>query len=69
MVHALGQESLCRDSQTADVVAFDSEPATQAMMAKRLTYAIGERWVPDFGYGSDNPISVLQLVHASSAAL
>ncbi|OLP82612.1 Two pore potassium channel c [Symbiodinium microadriaticum] len=41
-------ESLCRDSQTADVVAFDSE------------------WVPDFGYGSDNPISVLQLAFPSS---
>ncbi|CAE7522644.1 Wrn [Symbiodinium natans] len=41
-------ESLCRDSQMADVVAFDSE------------------WVPDFGYGSDNPISVLQLAFPSS---
>ena len=24
-----------------------------------------ERWVPDFGYGSDNPISVLQLADSS----
>eukprot|EP00913_Durusdinium_trenchii_P003324 g3078.t1 len=40
--------SLCRDSQTADVVAFDAE------------------WVPDFGYGSDNPISVLQLAFPAS---
>jgi len=41
-------ESLCRDAQTADVVAFDAE------------------WVPDFGYGSDNPISVLQLAFPTS---
>jgi len=40
--------SLCRDSRTADVVAFDAE------------------WVPDFGYGSDNPISVLQLAFPAS---
>eukprot|EP00440_Ansanella_granifera_P065985 gb/GFBE01071567.1/.p1 GENE.gb/GFBE01071567.1/~~gb/GFBE01071567.1/.p1 ORF type:complete len:294 (+),score=67.82 gb/GFBE01071567.1/:1-882(+) len=40
--------SLCRDSTTADVVAFDAE------------------WVPDFGYGSDNPISVLQLAFPTS---
>eukprot|EP00438_Fugacium_kawagutii_P024717 Skav235557 [mRNA] locus=scaffold3067:322435:336497:- [translate_table: standard] len=40
--------SLCSDSRTADVVAFDAE------------------WVPDFGYGSDNPISVLQLAFPAS---
>lgn len=91
------EASLCRDSQTADVVAFDAEPQPEGAHYRsaskkcalsflqvgpprwiavfpfgfpfwmgRVTQITASessesRWVPDFGYGSDNPISVLQL--------
>ena len=31
---------------------------------RSVSYSATRRWVPDFGYGSDNPISVLQLARA-----
>jgi hypothetical protein len=47
-VHGRAHELLCRDSQEAEIVAFDAE------------------WRPDWHWGSDNPVSVLQLAFPTS---